>query len=91
MSPRSDQYRRFAIQARHTASQEADDPRIKSAFGQVAGHWESLAEQSDWLDQKLASSLSKQQQQFQSPPMAAEQPGPQPQHQQIQPSETEDE
>jgi small-conductance mechanosensitive channel len=83
MSPRSDRYRRFAIQARQTASQEADNPRLKAAFGEVAEHWEGLAEQSDWLDQKLASSLT-QQQQFQSPPMAAEQP-PTMHQQQIEP------
>jgi hypothetical protein len=55
MAARSDMYRRFAIQAKQQRSQ-ASDP------GDIADHWAGLAEQSDWLDKRLMSSIAQQQQ-----------------------------
>jgi hypothetical protein len=61
MAARSDMYRRFAIQAKQQRSQ-ASDPGVRQEFADIADHWAGLAEQSDWLDKRLMSSIAQQQQ-----------------------------
>ena len=52
MPARSDMYRRFAIQAKQQHSR-ASDSEVRRGFADIADHWAGLAEQSDWLDQRL--------------------------------------
>jgi len=54
-------YRRFAIQAKQQRSR-ASDSEVRRGFADIADHWAGLAEQSDWLDQRLISSMAQQQQ-----------------------------
>jgi hypothetical protein len=61
MAARSDTYRRLAIQAKQQSS-GASDPEVRQGFADIADHWAGLAEQSDWLDRRLASSIAQQQQ-----------------------------
>jgi hypothetical protein len=61
MTARSDTYRRFAIQAKQQGSR-ASDPEVRQGFADIADHWAGLAEQSDWLDKRLASSVAQHQQ-----------------------------
>ena len=61
MPARSDMYRRFAIQAKQQRSR-ASDSEVRRGFADIADHWAGLAEQSDWLDQRLISSMAQQQQ-----------------------------
>jgi hypothetical protein len=61
MAARSDRYRRLAIQAKQQRAR-ASDPEVKQGFADIADHWAGLAEQSDWLDTRLASSFAQQQQ-----------------------------
>jgi hypothetical protein len=58
MAARSDMYRRFAIQAKQQRSR-ASDPEIRQGFADIAEHWAGLADQSDWLDKRLASSVAQ--------------------------------
>ena len=61
MPARSDMYRRFAIQAKQQRSR-ASDSEVRRGFADIADHWAGLAEQSDWLDKRLLSSIAQQQQ-----------------------------
>ena len=61
MPARSDMYRRFAIEAKQQRSR-ASDPQVRQGFADIADHWAGLAEQSDWLDKRLMSSIAQQQQ-----------------------------
>lgn len=86
MAARSDMFRRLAIQAKQQRSR-ASDPEVRQGFADVADHWAGLAEQSDWLDARLASSLAQQQQIASPVPMPDQQPTLQ--QQQEQPPEPE--
>ena len=61
MPARSNMYRKFAIQAKQQRSR-ASDPEVRQGFADIALHWAGLAEQSDWLDKRLMSSIAQQQQ-----------------------------
>ena len=84
MPARSDMYRRFAIQAKQQRSQ-ASDPGVRQEFADIADHWAGLAEQSDWLDQRLISSMAQQQQA--TPPASSSEPTLQQQQEQSPESE----
>jgi hypothetical protein len=71
MPARSDMYRRFAIQAKQQCSR-ASDSEVRRGFADIADHWAGLAEQSDWLDQRLISSMAQQQQV--TPPASSSEP-----------------
>ena len=71
MPARSDMYRRFAIEAKQQRSR-ASDPQVRQGFADIADHWAGLAEQSDWLDQRLISSMVQQQQV--TPPASSSEP-----------------
>jgi hypothetical protein len=71
MPARSDMYRRFAIQAKQQRSR-ASDSEVRRGFADIADHWAGLAEQSDWLDQRLISSMAQQQQV--TPPASSSEP-----------------
>jgi hypothetical protein len=60
MPARSDLYRKFAIRAKQQSSR-ASDPEVRQGFADIADHWSGLAEQSDWLDKRLLSSMAQQQ------------------------------
>jgi hypothetical protein len=64
-------YRRFAIQAKQQRSR-ASDSEVRRGFADIADHWAGLAEQSDWLDQRLISSMAQQQQV--TPPASSSEP-----------------
>jgi hypothetical protein len=64
-------YRRFAIQAKQQRSR-ASDSEVRQGFADIADHWAGLAEQSDWLDQRLISSMAQQQQA--TPPASSSEP-----------------
>ena len=72
MAARSDMYRRFAIQAKQQRSR-ASDPAVRQGFADIAEHWAGLADQSDWLDKRLARSLAQQQQTTCSVPSSEQQ------------------
>jgi hypothetical protein len=72
MSARSDTYRRFAIQAKQQGSRAADAD-VRQGFADIADHWAGLAEQSDWLDRRLASSVAQQQQVSSAPALSSDQ------------------
>jgi hypothetical protein len=86
MAARSDMYRRFALQAKQQRSR-ASDPEARQAFADIADHWAGLAEQSDWLDKRLASSVAQQQQV--TPPVPSSEQQPTLQQQQMQLPEAE--
>jgi hypothetical protein len=86
MPARSDMYRRFAIQAKQQRSR-ASDPEVRQGLADIADHWAGLAEQSDWLDQRLASSVAQQQQI--TPPVPSSEQQPTLQQQQVQSPEPE--
>ena len=67
MPARSDMYRRFAIQAKQQRSRA-------SGFADIADHWAALAEQSDWLDKRVISSIAQQQQVTPPAPSSEHQP-----------------
>jgi hypothetical protein len=46
-------YRRLAIQAKQQRSR-ASDPEIRQGLADIADHWAGLAEESDWLEKRLA-------------------------------------
>jgi hypothetical protein len=73
VSARSDMYRRFAIQAKQQRSR-ASDPAVRQGFEDIAEHWAGLADQSDWLDKRLASSVAQQQQITLPVPSSEQQP-----------------
>jgi len=73
MASRSDAYRRLAMQAKQQSSR-ASDPEIRQGFADIADHWAGLAEQSDWLERRLASSIAQQQQVAPPVPPSDEQP-----------------
>ena len=60
MAARSDMYRRLAIQAKQQRSR-ASDPEVRQGLADIADHWAGLAEESDWLEKRLASSVAQQQ------------------------------
>jgi hypothetical protein len=66
MAARSDTYRRLAIQAKQQSSL-ASDPEVRQGFADLADHWSGLAEQSDWLDNRLLSSMAQQQRDWPCP------------------------
>ena len=69
MPARSDMYRRFAIEAKQQRSR-ASDPQVRQGFADIADHWAGLAEQSDWLDKRLVSSIGQQQQVISPAPLS---------------------
>ena len=73
MPARSDMYRRFAIQAKQQRSR-ASDSEVRRGFADIADHWAGLAEQSDWLDKRFASSVVQQQQTTLPVPSSEQQP-----------------
>ena len=73
MAARSDTYRRLSIQAKQQSSR-ASDPDVRQGFADIADHWTGLAEQSDWLDRRLASSIAQQQQVAPPAPSSDQQP-----------------
>ena len=72
MPARSDMYRRFAIEAKQQRSR-ASDPQVRQGFADIADHWAGLAEQSDWLDKRLVSSIGQQQQVISPAPLSEHQ------------------
>lgn len=81
MSSRSDAYRRHAMQAKQQSSR-ASDPEIRQGFADIADHWAGLAEQSEWLERRLASSIAQQQQVATSVPPPDQRPTLHQQHEQ---------
>ena len=73
MPARSDMYRRFAIQAKQQLSQSSD-LGVRQQFADIADHWAALAEQSDWLDKRVISSIAQQQQVTPPAPSSEHQP-----------------
>ena len=73
MAARSDMYRRLAIQAKQQRSR-ASDPEVRQGLADIADHWAGLAEQSDWLEKRLASSVAQQQQITLPAPSSEQQP-----------------
>ena len=69
MAARSDMYRRLAIQAKQQRSR-ASDSEVRRGFADIADHWAGLAEQSDWLDKRLLSSIAQQQQVISTAPLS---------------------
>jgi hypothetical protein len=51
MAPRSDMYRQRAAEAKNRAMQ-ANNPHVKTAFGEVARAWLLLAEQMEWMERQ---------------------------------------
>jgi hypothetical protein len=73
MAARSDMYRRLAIQAKQQRSR-ASDPEVRQGLADIADHWAGLAEESDWLEKRLASSVAQQQQTTLPVPSSEQQP-----------------
>jgi hypothetical protein len=66
-------YRRLAIQAKQQRSR-ASDPEVRQGLADIADHWAGLAEESDWLEKRLASSVAQQQQTTLPVPSSEQQP-----------------
>ena len=73
MAARSDMYRRLAIQAKQQRSR-ASDPEVRQGLAEIADHWAGLAEESDWLEKRLASSVAQKQQTTLPVPSSEQQP-----------------
>jgi hypothetical protein len=52
MQSRSNHYRRLGIEAQGNAA-KASDRTIREGFDQIAKNWFALAEQAEWLDNRV--------------------------------------
>jgi hypothetical protein len=58
MYSQSVHYRRLAIQARQRAV-KASDPSVAVALEEIANHWTALAEQVEWLQDKMSEAARR--------------------------------
>jgi hypothetical protein len=73
MYSQSVHYRRLAIQARQRAVQ-ASDSSVAVALEEIANHWTALAEQVEWLQDKVREATRRRDRSAPAPMAAAQRP-----------------